>query len=135
MEGPEIPNIRPPPPTAAMIAKSMTNNITGTASVIDVYGNAYENPLFSFDPVFRVLMQFKNDLQSAVEARMQKKMNQEKKNRAENDIEVPTDRFTPLNVDDGYRFDMQIQEENRKYMERALPLFDMASLTIPKYTM
>lgn len=62
MEGPEIPNIRPPPPTAAMIAKSMTNNITGTASVIDVYGNAYENPLFSFDPVFRVLMQFKNDL-------------------------------------------------------------------------
>lgn len=37
---------------------------------------------------------------------MQKKMNQEKKNRAENDIEVPTDRFTPLNVDDGYRFDM-----------------------------
>ena len=59
MEGPEIPNIRPPPPTPSMIAKLMANNSTGSASMLDVYGNAYENPMFSYDPVFRVF--FKDD--------------------------------------------------------------------------
>ena len=54
MEGPEIPNIRPPPPTAAMIAKSMANNSSGSISVVDVYGNTYDNPMVSFDPVYRV---------------------------------------------------------------------------------
>ena len=39
------------------------------------------------------------ELQSAVEARMQKKMNREKmKALNSNDIEVPTDRFKPFDV-------------------------------------
>ena len=55
MEGPEIPNIRPPPPTPAMIAKTIANNASGSASIVDAYGNAYENPMFANDPVFQVV--------------------------------------------------------------------------------
>ena len=54
MEGPEIPNIKPPPPTPAMIAKTLANNTTGAAALVDAYGNAYENPMFAYDPVFQV---------------------------------------------------------------------------------
>ena len=54
MEGPEIPNIKPPPPTLAMIAKTLSNNTTGAAALVDAYGNAYENPMFAYDPVFQV---------------------------------------------------------------------------------
>lgn len=54
MEGPEIPNIAPPPPTPAMIAKTLANNSSGSSGMTDAYGNAYENPMFTYDPVFQV---------------------------------------------------------------------------------
>ena len=54
MEGPEIPNIKPPPPTPAMIAKTLANNTSGAAALVDAYGNAYENPMFAYDPVYQV---------------------------------------------------------------------------------
>ena len=56
MEGPEIPNIKPPPPTPAMIAKTLANNTSGAAALVDAYGNAYENPMFAYDPVYQVRM-------------------------------------------------------------------------------
>ena len=55
MEGPEIPNIAPPPPTPAMIAKTLANNNSGTSGMTDAYGNAYENPMFTYDPVYQVI--------------------------------------------------------------------------------
>ena len=39
-----------------------------------------------------------------------------------NDVEVPTDRSKPLDV----------KEENRKYLSRALDVFGLPSLAIPK---
>ena len=54
MEGPEIPNLKPPPPTPAMIAKTLANNTSGAAALVDAYGNAYENPMFAYDPVYQV---------------------------------------------------------------------------------
>lgn len=62
LEGPEIPNIRPPPPTPSMIAKSMVSSATGSTSVVDAYGNSYENPIFSYDPVFRVVLYLSFDV-------------------------------------------------------------------------
>lgn len=56
VEGPEIPNIRPPPPTPAMIAKTIANNSSGGSSIMDAYGNEYDNPMFTNDPVFQVAM-------------------------------------------------------------------------------
>ena len=54
IELPEIPNIKPPPPTDAMLVKMLTNNTNGAAALVDAYGNAYENPMFSNDPVYQV---------------------------------------------------------------------------------
>lgn len=51
---PEIPNIKPPPPTDAMLVKMLTNNTNGGSELVDAYGNAYENPMFSNDPVYQV---------------------------------------------------------------------------------
>ena len=56
MEGPEIPNIAPPPPTPAMIAKTLANNTSGSSGMMDAYGNTYENPMFTYDPVFEVFL-------------------------------------------------------------------------------
>lgn len=55
---PEIPNIKPPPPTYAMLMKTRANNMSGAAALVDAYGNAYENPMFAYDPVFQVGMQW-----------------------------------------------------------------------------
>ena len=39
-----------------MIAKTIANNASGSASIVDAYGNAYENPMFANDPVFQVVL-------------------------------------------------------------------------------
>ena len=114
MEGPEIPNIKPPPPTLAMIAKTLSNNTTGAAALVDAYGNAYENPMFAYDPVF----------QAAMQAKQREKMRRIQMGEEVdvNDVEVSNDRFKPFNV----------MEENRKYIQRVGAVFDLPSLTIPK---
>ncbi|KAK8813922.1 RNA recognition motif-containing protein [Blastocystis sp. ATCC 50177/Nand II] len=114
VEGPEIPNIRPPPPTPAMIAKTIANNSSGGSSIMDAYGNEYDNPMFTNDPVF----------QAAVKARREKKMRLmgARSVMEVNDTEVPTDRSKGMNI----------QEENREFMRRMDPIFDLPSLVAPK---
>ena len=59
-----------------------------------------------------------------MQAQQQKKMKLMGKTAEEemNDVEVPTDRSKPLDV----------KEENRKYLSRALDVFGLPSLTIPR---
>ena len=37
-----------------MIAKTIANNSSGGSSIMDAYGNEYDNPMFTNDPVFQV---------------------------------------------------------------------------------
>lgn len=59
-------------------------------------------------------------------------MNQKKEAEAQ-DIDVPDDHFKPFNVEGFQCCLTQIVEENRKYMNRAMGMFEIPSLAIPKY--
>ena len=49
-----------------------------------------------------------------------------------NDTEVPTDRSKGMNVGVADGGEKKIQEENREFMRRMDPIFDLPSLVAPK---
>lgn len=124
IELPEIPNIKPPPPTDAMLVKMLTNNSNGAAALVDAYGNAYENPMFSNDPVYQVGERGGNEGKAAVQAQQRKRMKRmgQKVEEEVEMVEVPSDRERPLDI----------AMENKKYLKRALEVFDMPSLSVPR---